>query len=137
MLNAPDGKVTGIVDADALIMGDLLFEYAHCMTNFVFSDPQYQPRHADLYIAALKKAKAVDPDDIRLLPDLIRFFAAKDLVDYFRYDHPPRTDISRLAEIYDISLERVNRYFAGRSLSVAVRPRGFSRKAKPLTQEGV
>jgi hypothetical protein len=131
VLNAPDGKVVGVVDSDALMMGDLLFEYAHCMMNFVFSDPQYQHGYADLYLKSLEKAGIVSDKDKELLPVLIRAFAAKDLVDYYRYDHPPKTDLSRLAAIYDMSLERVDSYFAGLSPHVAMRPRGHARRLKP------
>jgi len=138
VLNAPDGKVVGVVDSDALMMGDLLFEYAHCMMNFVFSDPQYRPAHADSYLKALEKAGIVSDKDKELLPVLIRAFAAKDLVDYYRYDHPPKTDLSRLTAIYDMSLERVDSYFSGLSLSAAVRPQGRVRKAKPpMPNDGV
>ncbi len=136
VLNAPDGKVTGVVDTDALMMGDLLFEYVHVMMNFVFTDPQYQPRHANHYMKALTKSGMIEREDVALMPTLLRAFAAKDLVDYFRYDHPPKTDLSRLADIYDISLTRAESYFSSLSLPVAARPLGRARRHKPPEPEG-
>ena len=136
VLNAPDGKVTGVVDTDALMMGDLLFEYVHVMMNFVFTDPQYQPSYANHYMKALTKAGMVDREDIALMPVLLRAFAAKDLVDYYRYDHPPKTDLSRLSEMYDMSLKRAENYFSSLSLPAAARPQGRARKHKPPEPNG-
>jgi hypothetical protein len=112
VLHAPDGKVTGVVDADAFRMGDLLFEYVHCMMDFVLTDPQYQSSYLDHYITALRKAGMVRREHIALVPGLLRFFAARDLVNYYFYDQPPRTNLARLSAIYDTGLARADKYFS-------------------------
>jgi hypothetical protein len=89
LLHLNSGIVSGIVDADSLMEGDLLFEYGHVMMNFVFSDPAYTPRYAKHYINAMLRHELVKRDDIALMPSLIRSFAAKDLVDYYRSDENP------------------------------------------------
>lgn len=122
VLHASDGKVTGVVDADALMKGDLLFEYVHCMMNFMFSDPQYQPRYADYYMDALAKSGMVRNDEITLMPEMLRAYVAKDLIAYHVYDHPPKTDLSRLAEIYDISLKHADSYFSSLLVPAPRRP---------------
>ena len=120
-LHDDTGKVTGIVDADSFKKGDLLFEYTRCMMNFMFSDPEYKPEYADHYMRALAKSGMVDPEDISLIPKLVRAFIAKDLLDYCRYDHPPKTNLSRLTAIYDNCLKHVDSYFETFSLSAVMR----------------
>jgi hypothetical protein len=78
----------------------------------MFFDPAYKPEYADIYMKALLGSCQICPSDIELIPDLIKAFIAKDLLDYCRYDNPPKTDLSRLTTIYDGCLERVNEYFA-------------------------
>ncbi len=123
LLHLKSGMVSGIVDADSLMEGDLLFEYGHAMMNFVFSDPTYVPRHAGHYIDAMLRHGLVDREDIALMPRLIRSFAAKDLVDYYRYDEtPPKTDLARLSAIYDRALGRVEGFFRELSFLQNYRP---------------
>ena len=121
-LHDDTGKVTGIVDADSFKKGDLLFEYTRCMMNFMFSDPEYKPQYADHYMRALEKFGMIDPEDISLIPELVRAFIAKDLLDYCRYDHPPKTNLSHLSAIYDSCLQNVEKYFDGFSLAAVMRP---------------
>lgn len=130
------GVVKGVVDADALMIGDLLFEYGHCMMNFLFSDPLYKSSCADVYMSELKKSGLIRPEDLKLLPQLIRFFAAKDLVDYHRLDHPPKTDLFRLSAIYDIGLKRMDDYFSSQPLIAAVRPQRYRQSLRPQDFEG-
>lgn len=116
-LHAADGEVVAIVDADSFKRGDLLFEYCRCMMNFMFSDPNYKPIYADHYMGALLDAGLVDPEDIRLIPELIDAFIAKDLLDYCRYEsNPPKTNLSQLCTIYDICRGRVEAYFSDFSI---------------------
>ncbi len=123
LLHLNSGMVSGVVDADSLMEGDLLFEYGHVMMNFVFSDPAYTPRDAEHYVDAMLRHGLVDQKDIALLPRLIRSFAAKDLVDYHRYDEiPPKTDLARLSSIYDMALNRMESFFKDLSLPNTYRP---------------
>lgn len=93
--------------------------------------------YADHYMRVLLNAGIVDGHDIEIIPKLIRAFVAKDLLDYCRYEsNPPKTNLSRLAAIYDKCLKRVDAYFSDPSLPVlitsAVRPSGTpARLPKP------
>lgn len=112
VLHARDGKVTGVVDTDSLRMGDLLFEYVRCMMNFAFTDPEYQSSHLDYYMAALKRTGMIRLQDIALVPDLLRSFAAMDLISYYLFDRLHKTNLSRLSSIYDSGLARADKYFS-------------------------
>ena len=123
LLHLKSGKVSGIVDVDSLMEGDLLFEYGHAMMNFVFSDPAYTTRYADHYIDAMLQHGLIHQEDIALMPRLIRSFAAKDLVDYHRYDeNPPKTDLARLSVIYETALNRMQSFFEDLLLPNTPRP---------------
>lgn len=125
-LHGANGTVVGIVDADSFKQGDVLFEYCRCMMNFMFSDPKYTTAYADLYMSALINSGIVDAKDIEHIPTLIRAFVAKDLLDYCRYEStPPKTNLSRLADIYDKCLNHVDNYFTGLSLPALMRGNGI------------
>lgn len=116
-LHDEKGIVTGIVDADSFKRGDVLFEYCRCMMNFMFSDPDYKPAYADHYMRALIESSVINAEDVKVIPELIRAFVAKDLLDYCRYEsNPPKTNLSQLTAIYDKCLVHVEAYFSSLSL---------------------
>jgi hypothetical protein len=121
LLHDDAGKVVGVVDMDAIMGGDILFEYGHLMMNFTFTDTAYKDSHADHYIEALKNAEVVAAEDISLLPSIIRAFAAEDLLYYLQNDSLRRTDLCQLAEIYQLGVQRSTDYFANLSLAAPIR----------------
>jgi Ser/Thr protein kinase RdoA (MazF antagonist) len=117
ILHDTSGHVTGIVDVDAIMSGDLLFEYAHVMMNYLFTDPDYAPSKADWYIEAMMDAGRIQSKDFILLPKVIRSFAAEDLFYYLHNDVSRKTDLERLSQIYEVGVQRMDSYFADLRLS--------------------
>jgi hypothetical protein len=109
LLHRSNGEVAGVVDLDSILMGDLFFEYAHFMMNFVLTDPSCEPRLIKIYIAALIDSKMIAPDDLALLPLLVRLFAAEDLIFYHKNPRP--INLSLLSNLYQTAIEKIEQYF--------------------------
>lgn len=106
------GYVVGVVDADAIMLGDILFEYGHYLMNFIFTDPNYSPLYVEYYIKAMLSSGFILQHDIALLPSALRLFAAEDLLYYHKNDIARKTDLPTLAHVYQIALQRVDAYFS-------------------------
>jgi hypothetical protein len=113
LVHRKSGEVVGVLDLDSVMSGDLLFEFGHYLMNWAFSDPAYKPGNADLYLEAMARSGMINTDDARLLPMILRWFAAEDLLFYFRNDKTHKTDLARLSKTYDVALERADAYFLG------------------------
>jgi nicotinic acid mononucleotide adenylyltransferase len=133
LLHDRQGKVLGVVDVDAIMGGDILYEYAHLMMNFVFTDPAYKTSCVDAYLEELNSAGMVKAEDISLLPAMIRLFAAEDLLYYHQHDQTAKTDLSRLAAIYETAIERADSYFVNLNLAGPDKPAPqLNAKQEPL-----
>lgn len=111
ILLAPDGKINGIVDFDALKKGDLLYEFAHTLYNFVCCDPEPSNRDIDIYLDSFVKAGILPVEGLKGIYSLMCRFCIEDLLGFLEIAHKRPFDIRKLVQHYEVALSFAHNYF--------------------------
>jgi len=108
---ASDGKVNGIVDFDALKNGDLLYEFAHALYNFVCCDPEPSNRDIDIYLDSFVKTGILPTEGLKRIYSLMCRFCVEDLLGFLEIAHRRPFDIQKLMKHYESALSFAHNYF--------------------------
>lgn len=111
ILLAPDGKINGIVDFDALKKGDLLYEFAHTLYNFVCCDPEPSNRNIDIYLDSFVKAGMLPTESLEKIYSLMCRFCIEDLLGFLEIAHQRPLNIQKLIAHYEGALSFAHNYF--------------------------
>lgn len=74
-------RVTGLVDLDSLMSGDILYEFGHFLFNSVFCDPAATLDTPIIYLEELEKAGMIASADISALHSSIYRFVLYDMFE--------------------------------------------------------
>lgn len=111
ILLAPDGKINGIVDFDALKKGDLLYEFAHTLYNFACCDPEPSNRDIDIYLESFVKAGILPVEGLKGIYSLMCRFCIEDLLGFLEIAHQRPVNLQKLIEHYEGALLFAHNYF--------------------------
>lgn len=108
---ASNGKVNGIVDFDALKNGDLLYEFAHALYNFVCCDPEPNNRDIDIYLDSFVKIGILPTEGIKRIYSLMCRFCIEDISGFLEIAHRRPLNIQKLIKHYEDALVFAYNYF--------------------------
>ncbi len=111
ILFAPNGEVNGIVDFDALKNGNLLYEFAHTLYNFVCCDPEPSNLDIDIYLDSFLKAGILPEEGLKRIYFLMCRFCIEDLLGFLEIAHQRPFDIQKLMKHYEGALSFAHNYF--------------------------
>lgn len=111
ILLAPNGQINGIVDFDALKKGDLLYEFAHTLYNFVCCDPKPSNRDIDIYLDSFVKAGILPMESFERIYSLMCRFCVEDLSGFLEIARQRPLNIQKLIEHYEGALSFAHNYF--------------------------
>ncbi|MFI5270964.1 MAG: phosphotransferase [Candidatus Saccharimonadales bacterium] len=110
-------EVTGIVDLDSLMVGDVLYQFGHFVFNFAFCDPNADLETADPYLEELEKAEVILPKDVPAIYPHIYDFVLNDLAEieilkaHSGLDDERAIDLEALCLQYQDALNLARRFF--------------------------
>lgn len=111
ILLAPDGKINGIVDFDALKRGDLLYEFTHALYNFACCDPEPSNRDIDIYLDSFVKVGMLPAGSLERIYSLMCRFCIEDILGFLEIAHQRPLNIQKLIEHYGNALSFAHNYF--------------------------
>lgn len=111
ILLAPNGQINGIVDFDALKKGDLLYEFAHTLYNFVCCDPEPSNRDIDIYLDSFVRAGILPVERLKRIYSLMCRFCIEDLLGFLEIAHQRPVNLQKLIEHYEGALSFAHNYF--------------------------
>lgn len=112
ILHDENGLVTGVVDVDALLEGDILYEYAHCVMDFVLTDPEYTEKKLDIFMECAEESHLIKSQDLKFLPLLSSSFSAKVLMFMFLHEIDTK-ELEAMVNTYDLGIKRIQAYLPG------------------------
>jgi hypothetical protein len=103
--NPNTGQVRSVVDIDAIGRGDINFECAHMLFNFLFLDPSYSTGKRDMYLHHLINSHL--NIDLGKVFEYVPIFAAIDLLLFYKEDY---SSIEDLAKQYQTGVDKCLQY---------------------------
>ena len=104
VLFAPNGRVNGLLDFDALKRGSLLYEFSHTLFNFVCCDPIADKRDVDIYLEDFVKAGLLPIEDLGRIYSSMSRFCMDDLSGFLEIARKRPLDIYKIISHYERAL---------------------------------